>query len=102
MCLNYLFQILTRIAPYFRRFMKYITLILVFAAFSFFANAQNNKGKITGKVTDASNQSPVDYATISIYKQGSTSPFNGTTSNEKGNFIIDHIAPGDYKVTIDL
>ena len=81
--------------------MKYAVLILVLAAFS--AKAQNtNKGKITGKVTDASNQSPVDYATISLYKQGSTSPFNGTTSNEKGNFIIDHIAPGDYKVTIDF
>jgi ferric enterobactin receptor len=43
-------------------------------------NAQTTnagKGKINGKVTDAVSKQPVDYATVSIFKQGSTSPFNG-------------------------
>jgi ferric enterobactin receptor len=74
--------------------------ILVFALM---ANAQNNpKGKITGRVIDAADKSPVNYATVSIYKQGSASPFNGASTDEKGNFIIDHLPAGDYKLSVDF
>ncbi len=45
---------------------------------------------------------PVDYATVSIYKQGNNSPFNGASTDPKGNFVIDGISPGDYKITIDF
>ena len=61
-----------------------------------------NKGKISGKVIDASNNTPVDYATISLFKQGDPSPFNGISADPKGNFVINHIAPGDYKLTVDF
>ncbi|MEO6979413.1 MAG: hypothetical protein ABI113_13570, partial [Mucilaginibacter sp.] len=57
----------------------WIFLLLIIASFNL--NAQNanqsNNGKITGKVIDAVTKAVVDYATIGIYKQGSTSPFNG-------------------------
>ncbi len=62
----------------------------------------DDKGKITGVVTDSLTKQPVDYATVSIYKQGNSSPFNGASTDPKGNFIIDGISPGDYKVTIDF
>jgi len=68
--------------------------------------AQNNntgeKGKITGKVTDAATKAPVDYATVSIFKPGSTSPFNGASTDPKGNFKIDNISAGEYNITIDF
>jgi ferric enterobactin receptor len=60
------------------------------------------KGKITGKVTDAVTKLPVDYATVSIYKQTSASPFNGISTDAKGNFTIDNVPAGDYKVTVDF
>lgn len=68
-------------------------------------NAQTvtgGKGKITGKVTDAVSKQPVDYATISIFKQGAASPFNGISTDPKGTFVLDNIAPGDYRLTVDF
>lgn len=81
--------------------MRIIALFFFLTIFSFSANAQN-KGKITGKVTDASTKQVIDYATISLYKQGATSPFNGVVTDEKGNFVINNIAAGDYIVKLDF
>ena len=82
-------------------------LFIPFLFIVFFANAQAQvssvvKGKISGKVTDATNKQPVDYATISVYKQGVASPFNGISTDPKGNFMVDHIPPGEYKITADF
>lgn len=69
------------------------------------ANAQapaGGKGKISGKVIDEQTKQVVDYATISVYKQGVASPFNGASSDPKGNFSISNVPDGDYKVTIDF
>ncbi|MDP9077650.1 MAG: TonB-dependent receptor [Bacteroidota bacterium] len=60
------------------------------------------KGKITGKVTDAITKTPVDFATISVFKPGVASPFNGISADQKGNFTIDNLPPGDYRVTVDF
>jgi ferric enterobactin receptor len=60
------------------------------------------KGKINGRVTDATPKLPVDYATISLYKQVDASPFNGNSTDAKGAFSIDNIPAGDYKVTVDF
>jgi len=59
-------------------------------------------GKITGKVIDSVTKQPVDYATVSVYKQGNPSPFNGISTDPNGNFVISGIPAGDYKVTIDF
>jgi len=82
--------------------MKYSIIFLFFLISCLSAKAQNNKGKISGKIIDSTNHTPVDYATISLYKQGSSSPFNGISTDEKGNFMIDHIPVGDYRITIDF
>jgi len=81
--------------------MKYIllTTILFLSVFTIKAQAQ---GKITGKVTDATTKLPVDYATIGIYKQGSTSPINGTTTDTKGNFSINGLPFGEYHIAVDF
>jgi outer membrane receptor protein involved in Fe transport len=84
--------------------MKNIFIIILLLAFSYNLKAQNNitNGKITGKVTDAVTKQPVDFATISVFKQGATSPFNGGSTDPKGNFKIDNIPPGDYVLTVDF
>src|ERR1700748_3012995 len=80
--------------------------ILIFLFIALSANAQpntsNEKGKISGKVTDALTKGPVDYATVGIYKQGSTTPFDGASTDPKGNFKIDNISPGEYTITVDF
>lgn len=65
--------------------------------------AQNTPtGKITGKIIDAATKQPVDYATISLLKQGAIAPINGVISDPKGEFKLDHIADGEYTVHLDF
>ncbi|MDB5008580.1 MAG: pfeA 1 [Mucilaginibacter sp.] len=86
--------------------MKNICILFFLIIITFSVKAQNNnannKGKISGKVIDAATKIPVDYATISVYKPGSTSPINGASTDPKGNFSIDNISPGTYTVTADF
>jgi outer membrane receptor protein involved in Fe transport len=87
----------------------FVLFVLLTAAFGLKAQrsgpalgAYENNGKITGKVIDSVTNQPVDYATISVYKQGAASPFNGASTDPNGNFTVSGIRPGDYKVTIDF
>ncbi|AMR30349.1 hypothetical protein A0256_02410 [Mucilaginibacter sp. PAMC 26640] len=82
------------------RFLSFVLLILLFSVNTFAQTA--GKGKIAGKVIDAVSKQPVDYATISVYKQAATSPFNGMSTDAKGSFSIDNVPAGDYRVTIDF
>jgi outer membrane receptor protein involved in Fe transport len=86
--------------------MKNFILFLLLIVCSLYVKAQNgnstNNGKINGKVTDAVTKTPVDYATVGIYKQGSTSPINGASTDPKGNFKIDNIPPGEYAIKVDF
>ncbi|MCR8561011.1 TonB-dependent receptor family protein [Mucilaginibacter sp. BJC16-A38] len=79
-------------------------LILLFLVSGLFAqnNNSNNTGKISGKVIDAISKVPVDYATVGIYKQGTASPFNGASTDPKGNFKIDKVAAGEYTIKVDF
>ena len=85
--------------------MKAYYILFLFALFTVInvqAQAPAGKGKISGKITDAATKQGVDYATISVYKQGAESPFNGISTDPKGNFTVDKIPAGEYKVTADF
>ena len=80
-------------------------LIITIALFGMLnATAQTNtsKGKITGKVIDATTKIPVDFATISVFKIGATKPFNGISADQNGNFTVNNIPDGEYKVSVDF
>lgn len=76
----------------------FLSFILLFTN----VNAQQNKGKISAKVIDAITKAPVEYAAISVLKQGSTSAINGGTSDTKGNFTIIGLPYGEYQLLIDF
>src|SRR6201996_2839727 len=83
--------------------MRKIIALFLLVGFWTSAQAQNVvKGKVSGKVTDAVTKKAVDYATVSVFKQGSATPFNGVVTDEKGNFTINQLAEGDYIVKIDF
>ncbi|MDB4926867.1 MAG: Ferric enterobactin receptor precursor [Mucilaginibacter sp.] len=82
-------------------FMKRIC-IVIFLIVSFVTVKAQNNGKVTGKIIDASTKQPVEYATISIFKAGVASPFNGSVSDAKGNFSINNIANGEYTIRVDF
>ncbi|MDB5009296.1 MAG: Ferric enterobactin receptor precursor [Mucilaginibacter sp.] len=78
-------------------------LITLSARLSAQSGAQSTQsGKITGKLTDVTTKQPVEYATISLLKQGTTTPINGVISDAKGSFAVDHIPNGEYTLNIDF
>jgi ferric enterobactin receptor len=86
---------------------KFITFILFFLLISFQSQlraqtALKYKGRISGRVTDSITKTPVDFATISVYKKGAAAPFNGISADAKGNYSISNIPPGTYKVTLEF
>ena len=82
-----------------------IIILLFFICSSAFVNAQpynDPKGRISGKVIDAVTKQPVDFATVSISKAGATSPFDGVSTDPKGNFTLLNVNPGDYIISVDF
>ncbi len=81
----------------------YIFTSLLFSAFSgnnAFAENSELKGKITGKVIDASTEQPMEFATISVFDKDS-SLITGTITDNKGNFNMD-VPNGEYYVVVDF
>jgi hypothetical protein len=90
--------------------MRRIILLLIIFCAAFTAKAQlpgggggpSILGKISGSVIDSLTKKPVEYATISLFKSGGTVPTNGVLTDEKGNFKLDNIKSGNYKITISF
>ncbi|MBS1772586.1 MAG: TonB-dependent receptor [Bacteroidetes bacterium] len=61
--------------------------------------AQQNSGKITGKIVDAQNKA-VGYATVTLLKQDS-SVAGGDVTTEDGDFTITKVAAGSYRLHIN-
>ncbi len=57
-------------------------------------------GRISGTVIDSLTKKPMDYASIGLYRSGGKSPITGVITDEKGNFKLDNIHPGNYKISI--
>jgi hypothetical protein len=89
--------------------MKHLTLFFIGILLSFTGFAQipgggaaTITGRINGIVIDSLTQKPVDYATVSLGRSGSTKNTNGGLTDEKGAFKIENIAPGTYRITISF
>jgi len=57
-------------------------------------------GKISGTIIDSLSKKPMDYASVGLYRSGGKSPITGVITDEKGNFKLNNIHPGTYKITI--
>lgn len=91
--------------------MRIVFLLLIIFCASFTVKAQvgfgggggsSVVGKIAGTVIDSLTKKPVDYATISLFKSGASSPINGVLTDEKGNYRFDNIKAGNYKLVISF
>ncbi len=59
-------------------------------------------GRISGTVIDSVTQKPVDYATITLFRSTGKSPVSGILADEKGNFKLDNIHPGKYRIEVSF
>ncbi|MDB5023725.1 MAG: Ferric enterobactin receptor precursor [Mucilaginibacter sp.] len=85
--------------------MRIFFILLFFFCSALILKAQpynNPKGNISGKVIDAVTKQPVDYATVSVFKDGNTSPINGVVTDIKGSFTIPNLNPGEYSIAVDF
>jgi outer membrane receptor protein involved in Fe transport len=89
---------------------RIFTLIILFCA-ALSANAQFGVGggggstivgKISGTVVDSITKKPLDYATVSLFRSGGKAPITGALTDEKGNFKLNNVKAGNYKVTISF
>lgn len=55
---------------------------------------------ITGVIKDSISGLPIEYSTITLINQLDNKIINGTTSDNKGNFKIEDITEGKYKIQI--
>ena len=65
--------------------------------------AINNTGyQIKGRLFDSLSTHPLEYATISLFLSGDRKPINGTITDNKGNFIVDNVKTGTYKMVAEF
>ena len=87
--------------------MKRFYIIIIILCSFFSANAQfgvgggsSIVGRISGTLIDSLTKKPLDYASIGLYHSGGKSPITGVITDQKGNFKLDGIHPGNYKISI--
>lgn len=76
---------------------KLITLFFIFLLLDVIANA-NGLGEIGGKIIDAKNKKPVDYANILAKKDGKI--VAKVLSDDDGYFLIKNLVPGVYSLQV--
>lgn len=59
-------------------------------------------GKISGNVIDSLTKKPLDYASVGLYRSGGKAPITGVITDSKGNFKLDNVKPGSYKLVISF
>ncbi|WP_299064685.1 outer membrane beta-barrel family protein [uncultured Polaribacter sp.] len=69
------------------------SILLLFLVVCQFINAQ-----ITGKIVDAEDSYPLEYASVALYKTSNKVLATGVVTNGSGQFIIDNVKPGNYYI----
>jgi len=89
--------------------MNKLTLLLcfLFAAISIKAvepavKPELQGGVIKGIVKDNSHDTPVEYATVSVYTMSDSTLIDGTITDAKGAFVLKKLKPGSYYVEVSF
>lgn len=57
-------------------------------------------GKISGTLVDSISKKPLDYASVALLRAGGKTPLNGVLTDDKGNFKLDGVKPGNYRLRV--
>ena len=90
--------------------MKHFYIFIALFCFALTANAQfgvggggpTTTGRISGTVIDSITKKPMDYTTVGLYRSGGKTPITGVLTDDKGNFKLDNVKPGNYKLVISF
>ncbi|MEO8416784.1 MAG: outer membrane beta-barrel family protein [Ginsengibacter sp.] len=84
---------------------KFLPALLCFLSFSVFGQTTKKEGAgytITGRLKDSVSKHPLEYATISIFPEGAKKPVTGAVCDIDGNFVINNITAGTYKLVAEF
>lgn len=62
--------------------------------------AQKNNGSIKGRLLDTLQKQPIENATVSVINAADSSLIGFTRSDAAGNFILNNIRPGQYRLSV--
>lgn len=85
-----------------RKILQLLSIFSLVLTFYIPSQAQNNTGKIWGKVTDKETNAPIQSASVKLLSAKDSSIVTGTETDANGDFILDKIAYGKYSVLIEL
>jgi outer membrane receptor protein involved in Fe transport len=85
-----------------RKILQSLLIFSLVLAFYIPSQAQNDKGKITGKVTDKETNAPIQSASVKLLSAKDSSIVTGTETDANGDFTIDKISYGKYSVLVEL
>lgn len=60
------------------------------------------EGKISGIIIDEKTKQPIEYAAVSLLNKKDEQVINGTVTDSKGQFLLEKISPGFYKLKISF
>lgn len=65
-------------------------------------NKKNGEDIIQGRVVDSVSRKPIEYTTITLYRQGNTKPVDGTVTNREGMYKLALPDSGNYKIVVEF
>ncbi|WP_439130682.1 TonB-dependent receptor domain-containing protein [Polaribacter sp.] len=79
-----------------RSFKKHLLAIVLLSI------SQTIAAQITGTVTDKEDNTPLEYATVALYKQSPKKLLTGVVTNANGVFTFDKLKKGSYSIEISF
>lgn len=84
-----------------KKAMLMITLLFIYTNSAIAQGSENEPaGIIKGRIIDSVSSQAIEYATISLMVQENNKVINGTTTDDKGNFTLDGVVDGNYKILV--
>jgi outer membrane receptor protein involved in Fe transport len=84
---------------YLQNIRRIISFIIIL---TFFPDMYSQYGNISGVVSDPASDERIPFATIAVYTGDKPEPVTGEISDTNGNFLIDRLPSGNYKVVISF
>ena len=87
--------------------MRIALLLVIFSGIINIAKAQqpgqpSENNSISGTVTDTASGKTLEYATITLFLQNGKKPVNGTITGKGGEFVLNNIGPGNYRLVVEF
>lgn len=80
---------------------KILILSFILICIPFISSKLYAANTITGRIID-NKKHPIEFATISLLNSKTNKYIKGEVSNEKGEFVIDKVSPGDYILSVTM